>query len=80
MPLDCPTCFKQLQHLEQEGAVQPDLSSFGKKNCMYGHTGKVVLHFGIGRWTDFVVLRMREYQARDWLRKRFYFANVTSEL
>ena len=23
MPLDSPTCFKQLQHLEQEGAVQP---------------------------------------------------------
>ncbi len=33
-----------------------------------------------GRWTDFVVLRMREYQARDWLRKRFCFANVTSEI
>ncbi len=32
------------------------------------------------RWTDFVVLRMREYQARDWLRKRFDFANVTSEI
>ncbi len=31
MPLDSPTCFKQLQNLEQEGAVQPDLSSFGKK-------------------------------------------------
>ena len=39
MPLDSPTCFKQLQHLEQEGAVQPDLSSFGKKICIYGHTG-----------------------------------------
>ena len=38
MPLDSPTCFKQLQHLEQEGAVQPDLSSFGKKKCIYGHT------------------------------------------
>ncbi len=24
-------------------------------------------------WTDFVVLRMREYQARDWLRKKFLF-------
>ena len=35
MPLDSPTCFKQLQHLEQEGAVQPDLSSFGKKICIY---------------------------------------------
>ena len=31
-------------------------------------------------WTDFVVLRMREYQARDWPRKRFCFANVTSEI
>ncbi len=39
MPIDSPTCFKQLQHLEQEGAVQPDLSSFGKKICIYGHTG-----------------------------------------
>jgi hypothetical protein len=38
MPLDSPTCFKQLQHLEQEGAVQPDLSSFGKKICIYNHT------------------------------------------
>ncbi len=39
------------------------------------HSGmKVVLHFGFGRWTDFVVMRMHEYQARDWLRKRFCFA------
>ncbi len=38
MPLDSPICFKQLQHLEQEGAVQPDLSCFGKKICIYGHT------------------------------------------
>ncbi len=38
MPLDSPTCFKQLQHLEQEGAVQPGLSSFGIKICIYGHT------------------------------------------
>ena len=38
MPLDSPTCFKQLQHLEQEGAVQPDLSSFGKKICIYNLT------------------------------------------
>ncbi len=41
---------------------------------------KVVRYFGFGRWTDFVVLRMREYQASDWLRKRFCFANVTSEI
>ncbi len=44
MPLDSPTCFKQLQHLEQEGAVQPDLSSFGKKICMYGHTDEQVFY------------------------------------
>ncbi len=43
MPLDSPTCFKQLQHLEQEGAVQQDLSSFGKKNCIYGHTDCAVV-------------------------------------
>ena len=23
------------------------------------------LHLGFGRWTDFVVMRMREYQARE---------------
>ncbi len=33
-------------------------------------------YLGFGRWTDFVVMRMRKYQARDWLRKRFCFANA----
>ncbi len=45
MLLDSPTCFKQLQHLEQEGPVQPDLGNFGKKICIYGHTEyKVIVH------------------------------------
>ena len=33
-----PPCFKHLQHLEQEGVVPPNLSSFGKKIYIYGHT------------------------------------------
>ncbi len=47
MPLDSPTCFKQLQHLEQEGAVQPDLSSFGKKNLhIWSHWGdQMIMQF-----------------------------------
>ena len=36
--LDIPPCFKDLQHLEQEGLVPPNLSSFSKTNCIYGHT------------------------------------------
>ena len=31
MGLHIPLCFKNLQHLEQEGVVPPNLSSFGKK-------------------------------------------------
>ena len=32
--LDIPLCFK-------EEAVPPNLSNFGKKICIYGHTGRV---------------------------------------
>ena len=37
-------CFKDLQHLKQEGVVPPNLSSFGKTNCTYDHTGKDIVH------------------------------------
>ena len=37
-----------------------------------GIKSRPIWYFGFGRWTDFVVLRMR--------RKRFCFANVTSEI
>ena len=38
MGLDISPCFIDLQHLEQEGVVPPNLSIFGKKICIYGHT------------------------------------------
>ena len=33
-------CFKDLQHWEQKGVVPPNLSSFSKKICMYGHIAR----------------------------------------
>ena len=35
-----PPCLILLQRLEQDGAVRPDLRSFGNKWCIYGHTGR----------------------------------------
>ena len=53
----------------------------------YLHPGKCE-HSGVqshpslcnGRWMVFFVMRMREYQARDWLRNKLCFANITSEI
>ena len=42
--LEHPPCFKDLQHLEQEGMVSLNLSSFGKKICIYDHTAE---HIGV---------------------------------
>ena len=33
-----PPCFKDLQHSEQEGVFPPNLSNFGKRLYIYGHT------------------------------------------
>ena len=35
--------LKKLQRSEQEGTVRPDLSSFGNKECIYGHTGQTAV-------------------------------------
>ncbi len=53
----------------------------------YLHPGKCE-HSGLeshpplcnGRWMVFVVMRMLEYQARDWLRRDFVFANVSANV
>ena len=46
MGLDIPLCFRDLQHLDHDGVVPPNLSSFGKKKtCMYGHTSACLNSF-----------------------------------